>query len=1269
MDAQSARARAASCLFANLALATALLFPLLAFAAPGALSSGLPPTGVVNCNASFARFGNAYQLPANSTQTPEPLLLTSEERQWLTSLPVLRVGFDVDAAPYSQIDADGRPAGLAIDFVTLLTTRLGVKILMVPYTGTQEGLELLRAKHLDLLATANFDRAYGKYVVLAAAYFNAPVIGITTDGHSVFHDRSIGRRLLYDPETVNPKELATLFPRAISIPAASTAAGLRALATGTADAYIGDQAQTAYVLRQVCRSGSRTLTPLSLQHKLSIGVAASIGRLGPLLDRALSSVSSTERQTLRGRWLATSSPAGASWKSIFLRLWPALATMLAILSVLAIAHHRLRREVTRRRISENALAQQLAFNQALLHTVPCPLVAKDNSNRLIAANTSYEALTGRPVALMLGKTSTQIGAFDSELDAHFESLSARVITDRTSRHGERTYIDRCGTEHSVLYWITPFGEGPDKNIEDTARDKLQLHGATAEVIRGGVLATLVDITDVRRAEARARESEQRLVDITSNLPAIVYKLRRSQDGDLSLPYVGGNPHPLFGLTPEQMMADERAAFDVVHPDDQRQLIDSLRAAANNQTGFSVEFRIKAPDGERWVHSRASFGGTALGNTEWDGYWIDTTDSHRQADELRAARQTAEAASDAKARFLATMSHEIRTPLSSVIGLFELLASTHLDARQAAMVRTAQTAATALLQIVGDVLDFSRIEAGHVTLQCTPIDVREIVEEVCATFSAAIAERGLNFHVEISPSLAGTVLGDGLRIRQILMNLLGNASKFTSHGHIRVTIDVINDIDDEQTIAISVEDTGIGIEKDELQRIFEPFTQARQPTDRHYDGTGLGLSICRELAALMRGELALSSHPDTGTTARLSFPARVYCRKPNPIATLTGRRATVVVQSVEVNTALTDILCRLGLEVVEQSTPADVTFVDVPSSTTDRDAVVQMVPYALPGGFTVASSGNAFTSKLSITPLLTGSVRSLCECLLATKESESSHPIAKPLFAASLTPTLPILVAEDQATSLIVIREQLRALGYHHIEVRDGAAALDALRHGRYAMLITDCQMPGLNGPNLTRIWREIEAAKGTKHSGTRIPIIGITASLLSNDAPQYLAFGMDEVLLKPVALDQLAQAIERHLQRSMNVMEQSPGMPAARHASPRRHKSASAFLGKLRDTYGNDDTVAELLDAAITSVSDLRNVLMQATDVGVVLRHLHDATALGHLFGDKRTIDACERWRELLRESTHGSILPMHRPPRFNRAIIALIALLRNARDVLSAQK
>ena len=276
------------------------------------------------------------------------------------------------------------------------------------------------------------------------------------------------------------------------------------------------------------------------------------------------------------------------------------------------------------------------------------------------------------------------------------------------------------------------------------------------VNRAGLLGTTVDITEIRVAEARARASELRLAEIARTLPSAVFELRVWPNGKREFTYAGGDTLGTIGLTPEQMVADETLAFSHVYVDD-RQLVASnvAAAAAAMQPMQQFEVRMHSAHGLRWIRTA---GGPPRhgpnGSVDWSGYWIDVTDSHEQGQALALANAEAKAAVAAKAAFLAMMSHEIRTPMAGVLGLIELLAQTHTVREQGQMLAMAQDSARTLLQILDDILDFSRIDSGRLELESAPFDLRSLADGVAGLFSAKVQEKGLRMYCMLDWRLAG-----------------------------------------------------------------------------------------------------------------------------------------------------------------------------------------------------------------------------------------------------------------------------------------------------------------------------------------------------------------------------------------------------------------------------------------------------------------------------------------------------------------------------------
>ncbi|HIE1098031.1 ATP-binding protein [Stenotrophomonas maltophilia] len=378
---------------------------------------------------------------------------------------------------------------------------------------------------------------------------------------------------------------------------------------------------------------------------------------------------------------------------------------------------------------------------------------------------------------------------------------------------------------------------------------------------------------LRREVAGRRHLEQRLAEVTDNLPAVVYQARREADGTLSFPFIAGDLQALFGITRQQAEQDAKTLLERIEEDDRARILQAVEQAAWQFAPLILEFRLRTEGpGARWVRSEAHPYAAEAGAVTWSGYWVDVSEARAQAEALTAAKAEAEQAADAKSRFLATMSHEIRTPMSGVLGMLEVLAHSPMDAEQKRILGAIEDSAQMLRQILDDILDYSRLEADALRLEPVPQRLRPLLESVCRLLSAQASARGLALHVQIDPQLAAAHEVDGVRLRQIVFNLLSNAIKFTAQGEVRLQVEVVGPTTEEggQPLCLSVTDTGMGIAPEQLQHLFAPFTQAGAYIQRDHGGTGLGLSICQRLVQMMDGELTLHSVLGEGTRAEVRF---------------------------------------------------------------------------------------------------------------------------------------------------------------------------------------------------------------------------------------------------------------------------------------------------------------------------------------------------------------------------------------------------------------
>lgn len=537
--------------------------------------------------------------------------------------------------------------------------------------------------------------------------------------------------------------------------------------------------------------------------------------------------------------------------------------------------------------------------------------------------------------------------------------------------------------------------------------------------------------------------------------------------------------------------------------------------------------------------------------------------------LLQAMRAAEQADAAKGAFLATLSHEIRTPLGGILGVLELLAASSLESGQRRLLDSAKKSGSALLGIVDSVLDAAKLGAGKVELEQVPFDVLGLVESVAETLSANAIRKGIELHAFVDPAIPTTVIGDPTRVRQVLQNLVANAVKFTSSddraiGRVMVSAH-LGHVDGEfATLVFTVTDTGIGIDTAALERLFVPFAQAEASTTRRFGGTGLGLSICKDLVELMHGRITVTSEPGRGSRFEVVLPFALDRAE--------ATREGVDVSDFDVELAMPEGPLRDAMLAYSRAAGATVRVVDDPAEIDIRPQYERhlaiVVPWTRSLGLLERLAELATREPLTSRPGVVLVVDRIdrVDPLPDDCVAFAAPPISRERFgdairiAAGLASDEPVfgrrdeftdrdstpipgpdepvvLVVEDDDTNREVLVQQLRRLGVPCLAVRNGAEALRVHAERQVALVLTDCHMPELDGFELARRLREIEART---IGSTRIPILALTASTVRSEADACFAAGMDGCFRKPMELEALRHVIATWLPHLRNFEPAEP---------------------------------------------------------------------------------------------------------------------------------
>ena len=847
--------------------------------------------------------------------------------------------------------------------------------------------------------------------------------------------------------------------------------------------------------------------------------------------------------------------------------------------------------------TQKALHSESQLLEGLMDAIPDDIYFKDREGRYLRINKAKAQRSG----LARAEDARDRTDFD------FFQLEHAQLAQEDERQIMATgqgLIDR----EEKLVW-------PDGHESWVLATKVPLRSQAGEIF--GTLGISRDVTGQHQMADALHHERDRLRTLIDHLRDFVF----IKDAQCRFVTVNKVLIEAYGCQSEEEVAG-KTDFDF-GPGDLAEIYqgDDLRVLREGESLINLEEEIQTADGgRRWLlTTKVPLRGPTGEIVGLVGICRDITSRKQAEQELKAAKEAAEVANRAKSDFLANMSHEIRTPMNAIIGMTELVLDTSLAPEQQDYLETVQSSAEGLLGIINDILDFSKIEAGRIELEKETFDLRECLADAIKTLSVRAHGKGLELVCDIDATVPSLISGDPLRLRQVLINLVGNAIKFTDAGEVVVRAAPVHETKEEVRLLFQVRDTGIGITKDQQQRIFHAFEQADMSTTRKYGGTGLGLAISSRLVQLMNGQIDVESEPGRGST--FQFEATFGIANADDLQEVDFTHAklhdlhVLIVDDNATNRRMLLDICRNWRMRPEAVSDAESALSRMrAAANTDNPFKLILTDASMPevDGFTLAGQIQQDPNLGTIVMMLSSLDRPMeiqrCESLgirsylvKPVKQSELFDAIVLALIGdaplreaavnnARSTRSLSVLLAEDSLANQKLALGLLGRWGHRVTVAQDGMEALRAIAKENFDVVLMDVQMPNLDGLQTTE-----EIRRQERQTGRHLSIVAMTAHAMKGDREKCLAAGMDAYVSKPVRPLELRQAIETlcggvsSVQSTLEVVSETPKF----NGGGGRHVDWPVAMTAVQ---GDSELLREVIAAALEEWPQLLDQLRQSID-------------------------------------------------------------------------